>query len=510
MAIDMTTVKQIMHNNKEIVKIEDGLGKVLWQKVVDQPYRRLEYLTFDGTNYCETNEHNANNRAYGLDYTQTGWISSGLCYPFGIWTPEDPQNILLTRNERGNSRTGFETCRVSNTSFGTYASEAYLNKRMSAEMRWGTDITVYYRLRNKDSSSYIEDSSGYAYGRTDANNGNFFIGAINDGGGGSYSNANGMLIGKIYELAVSSSNSFDYDYFYVPCQRKSDGAIGFKNTNGDFYPLRNKSDGSVVTNIAPHMGPVAEENWDGVTYTYVPVVTPYRRLEYVGFDGTCFCNSTEHNADNRAYRLDYVQTGWNASELCYPFGIYTSATPNHIMLPRNRKSYAETGFEVCIVNNTPFGTHATEAYLNKRMLAEMRWGTSTTVYYRLREQSSSTYIDNSSGNASGRTGTNRGNFFIGAINDGGGGTYNNANGMLVGRIYEVAIAGSNSFDDYGYFYVPCQRKDDGAVGFKQPHTDAFYPLLNKSDGSIVTDVEALKGPVIEENWDGVTYTSVDA
>ena len=69
------------------------------------------------------------------------------------------------------------------------------------------------------------------------------------------------------------------------------------------------------------------------------------------------------------------------------------------MLPRNRKSYAETGFEVCIVNNTPFGTHATEAYLNKRMLAEMRWGTDTTVYYRLREQSSSNYIADGSGAA---------------------------------------------------------------------------------------------------------------
>ena len=32
MAIDMTTVKQIMHNNKEVVKIEDGLGNILWQK----------------------------------------------------------------------------------------------------------------------------------------------------------------------------------------------------------------------------------------------------------------------------------------------------------------------------------------------------------------------------------------------------------------------------------------------------------------------------------------------
>ena len=84
MAIDMTTVKQIMHNNKEVVKIEDGLGKVLWQKVADQPFRRLEYIAFDGTNYCDSVEHNANNRAYRLDFIQEGWNSSGLCYPFGI------------------------------------------------------------------------------------------------------------------------------------------------------------------------------------------------------------------------------------------------------------------------------------------------------------------------------------------------------------------------------------------------------------------------------------------
>ena len=32
MAIDMTTVKQIIHNNKEVAKIEDSLGNILWQK----------------------------------------------------------------------------------------------------------------------------------------------------------------------------------------------------------------------------------------------------------------------------------------------------------------------------------------------------------------------------------------------------------------------------------------------------------------------------------------------
>ena len=41
MAIDMTTVKQIMHNNKEVVKIEDGLGKVLWQKQAQPEWHTL-------------------------------------------------------------------------------------------------------------------------------------------------------------------------------------------------------------------------------------------------------------------------------------------------------------------------------------------------------------------------------------------------------------------------------------------------------------------------------------
>lgn len=41
MAIDMTTVKQIMHNNKEVAKIEDGLGNVLWQKVTGPEWHTI-------------------------------------------------------------------------------------------------------------------------------------------------------------------------------------------------------------------------------------------------------------------------------------------------------------------------------------------------------------------------------------------------------------------------------------------------------------------------------------
>ena len=276
MAVDMSNVKQIMHNNKEVIKIEDSLGHILWQKEPEQPFRRLEYIAFDGTNYCESTEHNAYNRAYRLDFEQTGWNDKGLSYPFGIWTPESPGDILLTRNERSNTTEGFEVCRVANLRYGIYPPETYMNQRIVAEMRWGSDTTIYYRLRNQSSSDYIENSSGTSSNWNNNNNGNFFIGAINDGGGGSYSNANGMLVGKIYEVAIAGSNSFDdYGYAYVPCQRKSDGAVGFKQPHTDaFYPLRNKSNGSIVTNVTAHMGPVVDDNWDGVTYTIEPSPEP--------------------------------------------------------------------------------------------------------------------------------------------------------------------------------------------------------------------------------------------
>lgn len=271
MSINMADVKQIINNanNKEVVKIEDSLGNILWQKVAEQPYRRLEYLIFDGTCYCQSDEHNANSRAYRLDYMQTGWASNNLCYPFGIWTNTNPKNILLTRNDGRYTTRGFEVCRIGNTAFGVDTPpNTYINNRMIAEMRWGTNTTVYYRLRYQNSSSYIQNSSGAASGRTSANTGDWFIGAINDGGGGSYTNANGLLVGRIYEIAIAGSNSFDnYGYYYVPCQRKSDGAVGFKRPHTDtFWPLLNKSDGSIVTNVTSHMGPVVDDNWDGTTY----------------------------------------------------------------------------------------------------------------------------------------------------------------------------------------------------------------------------------------------------
>lgn len=57
MAINMTTVKKIMHNNKEVAKIEDKLGNILWQKeqpvVLYEGYYLRSYSTVKDTNYID-------------------------------------------------------------------------------------------------------------------------------------------------------------------------------------------------------------------------------------------------------------------------------------------------------------------------------------------------------------------------------------------------------------------------------------------------------------------------
>lgn len=46
MAIDMSTVKAILHNNKNVTKIQDGLGNVLWQKPRPYYYRTKVRFTW--------------------------------------------------------------------------------------------------------------------------------------------------------------------------------------------------------------------------------------------------------------------------------------------------------------------------------------------------------------------------------------------------------------------------------------------------------------------------------
>lgn len=72
MAIDMTTVKQIMHNNKEVVKIEDGLGNILWQK--QSPVITYNYYYIDNNNVIKIDFANKTKTAY----TKSGGVTPSM------------------------------------------------------------------------------------------------------------------------------------------------------------------------------------------------------------------------------------------------------------------------------------------------------------------------------------------------------------------------------------------------------------------------------------------------
>ena len=245
MAVDMSNVKQIMHNNKEVIKIEDSLGHILWQKEPEQPYRRLEYIHFNGNDYINSEYSPWDNFGFYLDIQ---W-DSGQEEQFNGHGKIVSNNRAYIGTESGSGGKVMFGC-------GEYSGTI-------------SNSNVYER------HTYQVNTSG-------GNGGKFYIdGTLVWSGISRFQNSNRrtMLVGgfnrrnsnlalckaKIYNVRFinSVSNSSTITWNWIPCQRKSDGAIGFYNIRTDGV------ESSFITSVNGLLeaGPVLEENWDGVTVT---------------------------------------------------------------------------------------------------------------------------------------------------------------------------------------------------------------------------------------------------
>lgn len=242
MAVDMSNVKQIMHNNKEVIKIEDSLGHIIWQKESEQPYRRLEYIHFNGNDY--------------IDSEYTPWDNFGF-YLDIQWDSGQEEQFNGHGKIISNNRTyiGTESGSGGKVMFGCGEYSGTIS-----------NSNVYVRHTYQ-----VNTSSG--------SNGKFYIdGTLVWSGNSNYQNTNRrtMLVGafnrrnsnlalckaKIYNVrfinGVSDSSTITWNW--IPCQRKSDGAIGF-------YNIKEDSTSSFITSVNGLLeaGPVVDENWAGVT-----------------------------------------------------------------------------------------------------------------------------------------------------------------------------------------------------------------------------------------------------
>lgn len=146
MSIDMTTVKQIMHNNKEVVKIEDSNGNVMWQKntgtLVTKTYNASavdSYQTYLSFQYVQNTQINNVANEYGVTADKVSVVSKTL-------------NLRCIRNKSGNNYLQFRTSTSTDTAFsssGPYTATGVIVADASSL----TNITSVYGYSRSTSGS---------------------------------------------------------------------------------------------------------------------------------------------------------------------------------------------------------------------------------------------------------------------------------------------------------------------------------------------------------------------
>lgn len=159
MAIDMTTVKQIMHNNKEVAKIEDGLGNILWQKAPSQQWHTL----WSGSDTVTIPTSTSSNVTHNiLSNTLTGTVKIRVTFTMTV--------------QSGTYSSGYPNYTVNGSSYGTTAPTSPLEMDVNFDnisslgktlvgvnLRKPVDYTSYYSYGAASLRLYNGYFQTYAY-----------------------------------------------------------------------------------------------------------------------------------------------------------------------------------------------------------------------------------------------------------------------------------------------------------------------------------------------------------
>lgn len=230
--IDLTTVKDIVHNGKHVKNIKDSNNRIIWS-VSSTPYRKLDYIKFSGNEYVELSN--------------------------GMWSDETTFDITFEKNGTGNQ----SFLGDNNNSFDIgYRDEYLICSRMGIYTNLVDNGKYKFTLTSgrTNSSKWTTPISGNVYDYQTGKTTNFSFTLSSSGGlgftryiGCRY-NLNYYLKCKLYEFNYHHNKT---TLTLVPCQRKSDNVCGlYDTTNNVFLPM----EGTVITDGA--RGNVVDENWD--------------------------------------------------------------------------------------------------------------------------------------------------------------------------------------------------------------------------------------------------------
>lgn len=261
--MDMNNVKAItLPNGGKVKKIKNSNGQTIWADDTKYPYRQLEWINFTGDQRCGIGSTWIMNKAYGINVIRDA-------------TDPNIEGVLLGNNDNYNA--GGYICNIKyNSSEGLYFNynagiTTTPNYVLNDYLPNNSERTFWTRISNflifvdiRDSNGNVLGSDEFSVnGGTWPGSGEVFIGANRD-------KSDYYLKGvKIKSLKIADATVNEQGLTIgainseiLPCQRKSDGKLGFYMTSDNtFHPL-------LGTTTSNNIGPTIDEYPDKMSINF--------------------------------------------------------------------------------------------------------------------------------------------------------------------------------------------------------------------------------------------------
>ena len=252
----MNNVKAItLHNGSKVKKIKNSNDQTIWADDTKYLYRQLEWINFNGNQYCDLGSTWTLNKAYGINVIRDA-------------TDQNIKGILLGNNDAYDA--GGWICNIQSNSSGLYftykaGNSTSPNYVLNDYLPNNSERTFWTHLGSNLIVLDVRDANGNVIGNDEFTR-----------SGGTWPGSNDVIIGtnlkgvkikslKIADATVSSGPTINVGAItseILPCQRKSDGKLGFYMTSDNtFHPLS----GTVASD---NIGPTADEYPDKMSINF--------------------------------------------------------------------------------------------------------------------------------------------------------------------------------------------------------------------------------------------------
>lgn len=261
MSVNMSNVKAITHNNKQVSKIEDSNGNIIWGSYDAFPYRRLEYIHFSGAEYIQSDYNLATKqRKMILEYSLTDKINNMTL--MGQWDGTAANNQARVYCVRYNTSSNMLRAAIGNTTTNPVHPDLNVKYKSTVTYTNASNPTLVVEI--KQGNTTLLSQTITQTGVTSVSS----FGTIGKIGcstekpvGSTTTSPTHYWHGNLYFYEKYRTDTNVLQNRFIPAQRKSDGVCGcYDIVKQEFKPMI----GTTITDAAA--GPIVDEYWDLQTY----------------------------------------------------------------------------------------------------------------------------------------------------------------------------------------------------------------------------------------------------